>query len=193
MVVLGSLSLLAISACGAGTPGVPAPLPTPTPTPVPTPTPLAAQLPPGMVCDPTPPPLYSLTLKMHNARVMDSRPQVINMNNFCGRAGFDPVAKFCFTRREGDPQSEACDYLAVGKASDTGRWGPTWSWNDQPCRVNGGCTNHPDNQFLVITNATGKYLACVSPEVPLSTDPVRPGSRCGICTITENEVVCNHS
>ena len=142
---------------------------------------------------PTPPPLYSLTLKMHNARVMDSRPQVINMNNFCGRAGFDPVAKFCFTRREGDPQSEACDYLAVGKASDTGRWGPTWSWNDQPCRVNGGCTNHPDNQFLVITNATGKYLACVSPEVPLSTDPVRPGSRCGICTITENEVVCNHS
>jgi hypothetical protein len=188
------LSVAALAACGGGSsPAGPVAAPTPTPTPAPTPTPtLASQLPAGMVCDPTPPPLYGMVLKMHNARTMDSRPQVINVDNFCGRAGFDPGAKFCFTRREGDPQASACDYLAVGRATDTGRWGPTWSWNDQPCSTNAGCTNHPDNQFLVTVNTNGVFKACVAPEAPLSTDPARPGSRCGICTNTDAAVVCNH-
>lgn len=190
---LAALSLAALSSCGGSpTPAQPVPVPTPTPTPAPTPTPsLASQLPPGMVCDPTPPPLYGLRLKENNPRTLDSRPQVINMNNFCGRAGFDPGSTFCFTRTEGDPQAVACDYLAVGKASDTGRWGPTWSLNGQPCTPGGGCTNHPDNQFLLLHYADGVYLACVAPEVPLSTDPARPGSRCGICKITDGVVLCN--
>jgi hypothetical protein len=146
-----------------------------------------------MVCDPTPPPLYSLRLKLHNARTLDSRPQVINVDNYCAKAGFDPGSRFCFTRPEGDPQAAACDYLAVGKASDTGRWGPTWTWNNQPCGPGSGCSNHPDNQFLVFANANGTFLACVSPDVPLSTDPTRPGARCGICTNTDAAMVCNHN
>ena len=85
----------------------------------------------------------------------------------------------------------ACDYLAVGKASDTGRWGPTWTVDGKPCSPNGGCTNHPDNQFLVLVNGNGKYLACVSDQIPLSTDPARPGSRCGICIVTDDGVFCN--
>ena len=144
-----------------------------------------------MVCDPTPPPLYGLVLKEHSPRELDSRPQVINVDNFCERAGFPASSKFCFTRQEGDPQAEACDYLAVGKASDTGRWGPTWTLDGQPCSGGGGCVNHPGNQFLVIHYTDGVYLACVAPEVPLSTDPVRAGSRCGICKITYGDVVCN--
>jgi hypothetical protein len=191
--MLAAVSLTALSSCGgSSSPAQPVPVPTPTPTPVPTPTPtLASQLPAGLVCDPTPPPLYGLRLKQHNARTLDSRPQVINMNDFCGRAGFDPGSKFCFTRPEGDPQSVACDYLAVGRAADTGRWGPTWSWNGQPCGPNSGCTNHPDNQFLAIMNADGVFLACVSPQVPLSTDPVRPGTACGICKVAGDAVLCN--
>jgi hypothetical protein len=191
--VLAALALTALVSCsGSSNPAQPVPAPTPTPTPAPTPIPtLASQLPAGMVCDPTPPPVYGLTLKMHNARTMDSRPQVINMNNFCGRAGFDPGAKFCFTRREGDPQSTACDYLAVGKAADTGRWGPTWSVDSRPCSPNGACTNHPDNQFLVIVNGNGQYRACLAPEVPLSTDPARPGSRCGHCRVADAGIFCN--
>jgi hypothetical protein len=193
--VLAALALTALPSCG-GTPNPaqPVPAPTPTPKPVPTPTPtLASQLPAGMVCDPTPPPLYGLRLKMHNARTMDSRPQVINVNNFCEQAGFDPGSKFCYTRPEGDPQATACDYLAVGRAADTGRWGPTWSWNGQPCSPNGGCTNDPNNQFLVIVRANGEFLACVAPEVPLSTDPARSGSRCGICRATDAGVACNEA
>jgi len=189
---LAVTSLAAFSSCGgSSSPAQPA-LPTPVPTPAPTPTPtLASQLPPGLVCDPTPPALYGLRLKVHNARTLDSRPQVINVDGFCGKAGFDPGAKFCFTRQEGDPQSVACDYLAVGKASDTGRWGPTWTVDGNLCSANGACTNHPDNQFLVLMNGNGKYLACVSDQVPLSTDPTRQGSRCGICVVRDDGIFCN--
>jgi hypothetical protein len=189
-----ALTLTALSSCGGGSnPAQPVPVPTPIPTPAPTPTPtLLSQLPAGMVCEPTPPPVYGLVLKMHNSRTMDSRPQVINMNNFCGRAGFDPGSKFCFTRTEGDSQSTACDYLAVGKAADTGRWGPTWSVDGQPCSPNGPCTNHPDNQFLVTVRGNGEYKACIAPEVPLSTDPARPGSRCGHCQVADDGIVCNY-
>ena len=188
---LAAFSLAAFSSCGgSSTPAQPVPVPTPAPTPTPTPS-LASQLPAGMFCDPTPPPLYGLVLKEHNPRTLDSRPQVINVNNFCERAGFPTDSKFCFTRMEGDPQAAACDYLAVGKASDTGRWGPTWSLDSQPCSGGGGCINHPGNQFLVIHYTDGVYLACVAPEVPLSSDPVRKGSRCGICRITDGVVVCN--
>ena len=46
-----------------------------------------ATLPAGMVCDPTPPPLYGINTKVHNAtggrKTIDSRPVVINMDNFC--------------------------------------------------------------------------------------------------------------
>ena len=192
--VIAALALTALCSCGGSSnPAQPVSASTPTPTPAPTPTPtLASQLPAGMVCDPTPPPLYGLRLKMHNARTMDSRPQVINVNNFCGLAGFDPGSKFCFTRTEGDPQSTACDYLAVGKAADTGRWGPTWSVDTQPCSPTGPCTNHPDNQFLVTVRGNGEYQACVAPEVPLSTDPARRGSRCGHCRVADDGIVCNY-
>jgi hypothetical protein len=193
IVGLAALSLSAVSfpSCGSSTPAQPAPPPTAKPTPVPTPTPLKDQLPPGMVCDPTPPPLYGLRLKEHNPRTLDSRPMVINVDNYCDKAGFHGDYRFCFTRTEGDPQSVACDYLAVGKASDTNRWGPTWTLDGKPCTGDGGCTNSPDNQFLLLHYADGTYLACVAPEVPLSTDPARPGSRCGICKIKDGVVLCN--
>src|SRR6187551_3694870 len=82
IVGLAALALAGLCSCGGGSsPAQPLPpTPTPTPTPAPTPTPLAAQLPPGLVCDPTPPPLYGLRLKQHNTRTLDSRPQVINVN-----------------------------------------------------------------------------------------------------------------
>jgi hypothetical protein len=185
-------AFLAFAACGGGSGGSnPTPVPTPTPTPTPTPSPTPT-LPTGLVCDPTPPPLYGINVKVHfdsggARKTLDSRPQVINMGNFCERAGFAATAKFCFTRQEGDPQATACDYLAVGRAADTGRWGPTWSYNDKPCTAGpgeDGCSNHPDNQFLVNTRGDGNFEACAAPEIPLSQDPDRPGSRCGSCRIS---------
>jgi len=185
---------LTLAACGgSSTPSAASTPPvTSTPAPTPTPTPTAVvTLPAGMVCDPTPPPLYGLKLKVHEnsggaRRILDSRPVVINVNNYCEKAGFASSAKFCFTRQEGDPQSTACDYLAVGKSPETGRFGPTWSWNGKPCAGQpgeDGCTNNPDNQFLVNTRGDGLFQACVADEIPLSTNPDLPGSRCGQCTI----------
>jgi hypothetical protein len=147
-----------------------------------------------MVCDPTPPPLYGIQIKIHLdsgglRKTLDSRPRVINMNGFCGKAGFGASDKFCWTRPEGDPQAEACDYLAVGHAADTGRWGPTWYWESKLCVAQSGqngCTNHPDNQFLVNVRGDGTYEACAAPDVPLSQDPDRPGTRCGRCTIVNS-------
>jgi len=192
-VVLAALALGALVACGGGSGSNPTPVSTPNPTPTPaaTPTPTSA-LPAGMVCDPTPPPLYGINVKVlfdsgGLRRTLDSRPRVINMDGYCGKAGFGATDKFCWTRQEGDPQAVACDYLAVGRAGDTGRWGPTWFYEGMPCSATGtqlGCSNHPDNQFLVNTRGDGTYEACAAPEIPLSQDPDRPGSRCTRCTIS---------
>ena len=181
--VLASTAALAnLVACGGGA-GSPTDPPTPRPTVVPTPTPVPTpSLPAGMTCSPTPPPLYGIAVKVQvgtsGRKTLDSRPQVINMNGYCESVGFGGF--FCFTRREDDPQSQACDYLAVGQASDTGRWGPTWTADGKPCTdADGpGCQNHPGNQFLVIAKGEGVFSACAAPDIPLSTDPVRPGSRC---------------
>jgi hypothetical protein len=168
---------------GSGSPTVsPTPVPTAAPTPTPAPTPFA--------CNPTPPPLYGIKVKVHDdsgfRKVLDSRPQVLNVDGYCDRVGFGS-GFFCFTRPEGDPQAAACDAMAVGKARDTGRDGPTWYWNGALCTAEGetvpGCRNSPNNQFLVIAKGDGKYEACAAPDVPLSQDPVRPGSPCGACQV----------
>jgi hypothetical protein len=196
--VLASTAVLAgLVACGGGSDsptGTPTPGPTVAATPTPTPSPTPA-LPPGMTCFPTPPPLYGIAVKVQvgtsGRKTLDSRPQVINMNGYCESVGFGGY--FCFTRREDDPQAEACDYLAVGQASDTGRWGPTWTADGKPCTENNdipGCQNHPGNQFLVIAKGEGLFSACAAPEIPLSTDPVRPGSRCGTCTLAVGKSEC---
>jgi hypothetical protein len=194
-------AILVLDACGGGGTGTgsnpTSVTPTPTPVPSPTPTPRSA-LPSGMVCDPTPPPLYGINVKVEfesggARRTLDSRPIVINVDNFCEKAGFATTAKFCFTRQEGDPQATACDYLAVGKAADTGRWGPTWYYNGKLCSAaagEDGCSNHPDNQFLVVTRGDGTYEACAADDIPLSKDPEKPGSRCGSCTITGGSGPC---
>jgi hypothetical protein len=198
--ILASAAVLSgLVACGGSSPTAP-PTPRPTAVPTATPTPTPAPTPPlpaGMVCSPTPPPLYGLNVKFQvgtkGRKTLDSRPQVINLDGYCERVGFGG-GFFCFTRREGDPQAEACDYMAVGQAKDTGRWGPTWSADGKPCTDNNdvnGCQNHPGNQFLVIAKGDGLFQACVADYIPLSTDPDRPGSRCGTCRIENGQNQCN--
>ena len=197
LVLVSAAGLAGLVACGGGAgsptdPPTPRPTATPTPTPTPVPTPT---LPAGMTCFPTPPPLYGIAVKVQvgtsGRKTLDSRPQVINMNGYCESVGFGGY--FCFTRREDDPQSVACDYLALGQASDTGRWGPTWTADGKPCTENNdvpGCQNHPGNQFLVIAKGEGLFSACAAPEIPLSTDSRRPGSRCGLCRMVAGESQC---
>ncbi len=174
-------SAVALEACGSSS-SAPPTTPTPiakSPTPVPTPTGIV--LPAGMTCSPTPPPLLRMEIKVHADEggrvVLDSKPVVPNIDHYCDRVGFGDW-KFCDTRPEGDPQRVACDYLATGKAIDTGRWGPNWIGEGKPCGAEFSlCANHPDNQFLAIAKGHGEFQACVSPDAKL--DPEK-GTQCGV-------------
>jgi hypothetical protein len=154
----------------------------PSPSPIPTPTgPIG--LPAGMVCNPTPPPLYRMSIKVHGGEsgrlILDSKPLVVSENGYCDKVGFGDW-KFCETRPEGHPEREACDYLVTGKATDTGRWGPTWYHDDDACStVPGVCVNHGSNQFLAIAKDTGEYRACAAEGWPLAAN----GTRCGTIEI----------
>ena len=148
----------------------------------------------GIVYDPTPPPLYGLRLKDAQrpddglTTAGDQRERLLRE-----RPASTPETKFCYTRDEGDPQATACDYLAVGKASRYGSLGTHLDRGRQALQPpTEACTNDPGNQFLVKVNGNGTFLACVvGPRFPLSTDPARPGARCGICKVSDAGIFCN--
>ncbi len=194
---------IAVSSCGSGSNTGPNPAPTPTPTPVPitNPTPMPTPDWRAQCGEPVPPPLYgmkvSVQLDQGFRKLVDSRPIVENVGrgnpteSYCGKVGFDWRQPWCDTRPEGHPQRVACDALVVGRASDTGRYGPTWTKDGKACVEPGsesdpGCTNHGANQFLVISRGPGELLACASTEWPESG----PGSRCGGCSLKNNLPIC---
>jgi hypothetical protein len=163
-----ALSLL-FAACGSSSnPSGPVVNPTPVPTPTPTPTPVADNLQKDTYCVPNPPPLYKIKLKIQldfgYKKVLDSRAFVGPDAAYCSSVGLP--GSICPVRDENDPMSVTCNNLAMGKASDTGRYGPTWYWNGQPCRPistggnDPGCRNHVSNQFFIDAFGPGTYLAC---------------------------------
>jgi hypothetical protein len=184
MKVFALIPVLTLGACGSG-PSTPS-TPPPTTLPVviaPPPTTLSPFL--AQCGTPTPPALFGMKVKIHIdngfKKQLDSKPIVANLDGYCARVGFGSGVQYCETRPEGDLQREACDALVVGKATDTGRIGPTWSRDGKPCLAPGdsggdpGCVNLSDNQFLIIARGPGSYLACASAEWPMAAD----GSRCG--------------
>lgn len=192
--VLGAL-LLSQAGCGGGTssssttperlpdaasliPNAPAPQPTATPS-----TPPATEDPwpatPGggggsggssADCgDPLPPKIATMALKVQGGTadrlLLDSTPLVGPDVAYCKRIGFTDGRAYCPVRTEGSPERVACEALRVGRATDTGRTGPTWSVDGRPCDGSGGgatCVNHPTNQFLVYATGSGTYRACAA-------------------------------
>ncbi|HVO10626.1 MAG TPA: hypothetical protein VMX54_07700 [Vicinamibacteria bacterium] len=180
----------ALVACGGSSPSQPQPPVTvPTTTTTTTTQPAGIVLPAGMTCSPTPPPLYGSMVKVWSQTnpgrwIIDTHPLVMNVDHYCALTG-QGDNKYCATRIEGDLQRTACDYLAIGQATDTGRWGPTWSYNGQPCDPPGastgsGCTNDPVNQFKVIAKSSGAFQACAS---PLARVDAADGSRCNTLNV----------
>jgi hypothetical protein len=136
-----------------------------------------------MTCSsPTPPPLYGMYVKIHDDSsssriILDSKPLVMNVDGYCGKVGAGETVRFCETRLESNPERAACDYLATGKSSVTGRWGPTWYWNGQACTdaTFTNCANHQENQFMAIAKTSGLYEACAASDVPIHPE----GQACG--------------
>ncbi len=161
-------------------PSAPAPQPTPTPTPgtVPEEDPLPAS--PGRPADagegtssacgaPAPPAVSQMNVKVHGRPgdrvLLDATPLVGPDPAYCRQIGFTDGRLHCPVRVEGHPERVACEAARVGRASDTGRVGPTWSANGNRCNgPDGGtaCLNHPDNQFLVFAYGTGRFRACAA-------------------------------
>ena len=66
--------------------------------------------------------------------------------------------------------------MVTGKAKDTGRWGPTWYYNDQLCSVaSSDCVNHNTEQFLAIAKDAGRFTACAQDTYPVAAG----GTSCG--------------
>jgi len=117
---------------------------------------------------PTPPPISRLNVKVLNVQanrnVLDATPLVGPDPAYCAQVGYTDGRLFCPVRPEGHPERSACEALRVGRASDTGRIGPTWTAEGRPCQGRTGgpsCLNHPDNQFLLFAYGTGTFQACV--------------------------------
>ncbi len=189
LTIAAGLAIAALFACGGEDPTPVTPTTTTTTTTQPTPV--------GLACSPTPPPLYGIQIKVHDngdghRRILDSRPIVLNVDNYCQRVGIGS-GNFCFVRPEGDAQAIDCDKMAVGQA-ENGKWGPTWYWDDQLCPTgtNPGCADHPDgNQFLLVAKGPGRFEACAADDIPLSEDMNYPGSRCGGCILNVGSTDCN--
>jgi hypothetical protein len=141
------------------------PTPAPTPIPVPTPTPTPAEI----ACNnPSPPPLHTFRVKVHSdlgyKKILDSRVMVGYDAAYCATLGYP--GDICVVRDENAPDAVTCNNFVAGKSSQTGRWGPNWYWNDQPCRAIGeggdapGCKQHPTNQFMLFAFGPGTYAAC---------------------------------
>ena len=190
---------IALSSCGSDGNTGPNPAPTPTAPPITQPTPTPTPDWRAQCGEPTPPPLYGIQVQVQIdqgfRKLVDSKPSVENVGrgnpteSYCGKVGFDWRQPYCDTRPEGHPQRLACDALVMGRASDTGRYGPTWTKDGRPCVEPGsetdpGCTNHNQNQFLVISRGPGSLNACASSEWPAT------GSRCGGCDVRNNLHIC---
>jgi len=164
-------------------PQAPAPQPTPTPAPGATPedpTPWPA-VPGGggggaagggtadSCGEPEPPAVSRLRVNLHSSNgdrmTLDSTPLVGPDVEYCRLIGYTDGRSFCPVRPEGHPERVACEAARVGRASDTGRIGPTWTVDGRPCDGGGdasACQNHPQNQFLAYAWGRATFRACVA-------------------------------
>jgi hypothetical protein len=155
-------------------PAAPAPQPTATPPPgetdavVPSPANPSGDRGATAGCgQPVPPPVSRFNVKVHGQQaghtLLDATPLVGPDVLYCAKIGYADGRSFCPVRPEGHPERVACETARVGRASDTGRPGPTWSADGKRCNgpdSGASCLNHPDNQYLAYAYGAGTFRAC---------------------------------
>jgi len=114
---------------------------------------------------PYPPPISQWASKIHifgpDYFTLDSTPLVGPDANYCMSVGYTDNRSFCPVRAEHGPEREACEAWRVGKAADTGRYGPTWTFQGKYCTGQAsGCENHVDNQYGLYVWENGIYTMC---------------------------------
>ena len=114
---------------------------------------------------PYPPPIATFASKIHvygpGYLTLDSTPLVGPDVVYCMNVGYTDSRAYCPVRAEHSQEREACEAWRVGKAEDTGRPGPTWTFRGQYCTGQAsGCENHPDNQYELFVWENGLYGMC---------------------------------
>ena len=146
----------------------PSPSPGSGPSPSPSPTPDSGTGEGALDCgSPLPPPLSKFKVKVHlrgsKAWTLDSTPLVGPDPDYCRAIGFTDGRSFCPVRPEGNPERAACEAYVTGIATDTGRPGPTWTFDGHFCTgPASGCANSPDNQYQLLVYQGGTFQACAT-------------------------------
>lgn len=123
---------------------------------------------------PYPPPVTRFNCKVHikgsEYYTLDSTPIVGHDVAYCALIGFTDGRSLCPVRQEGAPDREACEAWRVGKAQDTGRYGPTWRKADGSFCTGpeSGCQNHPNTQYSLWTYVGGTYTLSIENGVTCS-------------------------
>ncbi|HVO12735.1 MAG TPA: hypothetical protein VMX54_18460 [Vicinamibacteria bacterium] len=92
---------------------------------------------------------------------LDSTAKVGPDVAYCAAVGYTDGRAFCPVRADHGPERVACEAWRVGTAKDTGRPGPTWTFNGHYCTgPDSGCQNHPDNQNDLWAYENGTYTMC---------------------------------
>ena len=127
-----------------------------------------ADMPPaGSGCGrPYPPPVSRFHVYVHGRGpayyTIDSTPIVGPDKSYCFSVGYTDGRTLCPVRSEAWADRVACENWRVGRARDTGRFGPTWTnGKDELCTGSASnCSNHPDNQYDVLVYKSGRVKAC---------------------------------
>ena len=127
---------------------------------------------------PYPPPITRFNCKVHfkgkEFYTLDSTPLVGPDLEYCASIGFSGRT-LCPVRPEGAPDRVGCENWRVGKAKDTGRYGPTWTKADGSyCTgFESGCANSPDGQYQLWAYQGGTYTATAENGAECKVEVVR--------------------
>jgi len=113
---------------------------------------------------PYPPPIHHFNSKIWLAApefdTLDSTP-IVQDAAFCAQIGYDDGRGACPVRQSDSPERTACETWRVGYAKDTGRPGPTWTFNGNYCTgPASGCENDPSNQYKLRVYVQGTFVMC---------------------------------
>ncbi len=114
---------------------------------------------------PYPPPISRFNCKVHllapECYTVDATPIVGPNKDYCASVGYTDGRSLCPIRPEGFPDRIPCENWRVGRARDTGRYGPTWTNGEGvPCTgPDSNCRNSGDNQYQVCVFRSGRVKA----------------------------------
>ena len=104
------------------------------------------------------------------AYVLDSKPLVANVDDYCDKVGFGDW-KFCDTRRRATPSARPATTSSPARRRTPAAGGRPGSTASDLCAYSpGSCANHPTEQFMAIAKDEGQFEACAAEGWPVAPE-----------------------